>query len=180
MLSGGPHVQLPAPIEGIGITMNRLAWYAVRVKANREQITNISLCGRGYETFLPLYSHSPESTGKPKPLFPGYVIARFDPHNRLTVLTSPGVVGVVGFGSVLAPLADEEVAAIQSMVNSRQPLYPWPYLREGQRVRIIKGSMTGVEGVVTQFRRGWRVVASITILQRSVAVEVDRSWIEPV
>jgi transcription antitermination factor NusG len=155
-------------------------WYAVRVKANREYVTNASLEGKGYETCLPMYSAKPNAAQKPKALFPGYVFARFDCLRRLPVLTSPGVVNIVSVGARPAPLADEEVASIQAMIGSKQPVYPWPYLNEGQKVRVVRGSLTGVQGIVTQLPRGWMVVASVILLQRSVAIQVDRSWIEPV
>ncbi len=158
----------------------QMKWFAVRVKANREYVTNASLSGRGYETCLPLYSAGAGDSRRVKPLFPGYVFCRFDGLQRLRVLTSPGVVNIVSFGTLLAPLADEEVAAIQLMVKSGLPVFPLPYLKEGHRIRVTRGSLTGMEGLVTQVRRGWRVVASITLLQRSVAVEVDRSWIEQI
>ena len=155
-----------------------MKWFAVRVKANREYVTEASLSCRGYETCLPLYSAGVEG-GKVKPLFPGYVFCRFDGVQKLRLLTSPGVVNIVSFGTLLAPLADDEVAAIQALVKSGLPIYPWPYLKEGQRVRITRGCLAGVEGLVMELRHGWRVVTSITLLQRSVAAEVDRSWLEP-
>ena len=158
----------------------RVDWYAIRVKANREHVTKLSLAGRGYETFLPLYSAIHSEASRPKPLFPGYVFSRFDSRQRLPVVTSPGVVSIVGFGGTLAPLDEAEVAAIRSMVMSKAPLYPWPFLKEGQRVRVVKGALAGLEGIVSRSPRGWRVVASITLLQRSVAVEIERSRIEPI
>lgn len=107
------------------------------------------------------------------PLFPGYLFCRFDPLNRLPVLTAPGVIAIVSFGRTLLPVDEQEIEAIRKLVASGFPLYPSPFLRVGQRVRIEEGALAGLEGILMEVRNRHRVVASISLLQRSVGVEID-------
>jgi transcription antitermination factor NusG len=115
-----------------------------------------------------------------KPLFPGYVFCRFNPKVRLPILTTPGVVAVVGFGNEPAPIEDEEIEAIQAVLRSGLNAEPCSYLREGQRVRVNQGSLSGLEGILTRKKSEWRMVVSVAMLQRSISVEIDREWIDPI
>jgi transcription antitermination factor NusG len=114
------------------------------------------------------------------PLFPGYVFCRLQPSSRLPVLTTPGVVSIIGSGKTPQPVEPEELAAIQSLVRSGMPAIPWPFLKAGERVRIEHGALVGIEGILTAVKKESRVVLSVTLLQRSVAVEVDRNFIRPI
>jgi len=158
-------------------------WYALLVKSRYENTVATHLQGRGYESFLPLYRCRHRWSDRFKeidaPLFPGYVFCRFSPLNRLPILSIPGVVHVVGIGRVPAPLEESEIAAIQAAVKSGLPSQPWPFLQVGRRVRIECGSLRGVEGILLGFRGHQRLVLSVTLLQRSVAVQVDEAWVTP-
>jgi transcription antitermination factor NusG len=90
------------------------------------------------------------------------------------VLATPGVTSVVGFGNQPAPVTEEEIRAVRTMIASGLPVGPWPYLQVGERVRIEAGPLCGLEGILTQVKDTWRVVVSVELLQRSVAAEVDR------
>jgi transcription antitermination factor NusG len=115
------------------------------------------------------------------PLFPGYVFCRFDLSQRLPILVIPGIVSVVGIGREPAAIPDEEIAAVETVLQSGLNAEPWPYLPEGQRVRIDKGSLGGIEGIVVKSKKGaWRMVVSVTLLQRSLSVEIDREWISAI
>ncbi len=166
--------------EGTG---DRL-WFAVGTKRNREKHVSEILAGKGYEYFLPLYRSRRKWSDRYKeielPLFPGYVFCRFDPSRRLPILTTPGVVLVVGNGRTPLPVAESEIEALRAVVRSDLSVQPWPYLEVGQRVIIEEGSLAGLEGILTEVRKTWRLVVSVEILQRSVAVEVDRSWVRPI
>jgi len=159
-------------------------WFAVLVRTRWEGSTESLLRGKGYETFLPTYRTKESSNGRKKnislPLFPGYVFCRFNVHRRLPVLTTPGVISVVGSGKVPIALDDSEISAIQSVVHSGMPAQPWPYLEIGERVRIYGGALSGLEGILIRFRGTQRIVVSVSLLRRSVALEVDRSSITPV
>jgi len=158
------------------------SWYGLRTKSRFEKVTAASLTHKGYEQYLPCYRRRHRWSDREKeiasPLFPGYVFCRFDLLHRLPILTTPGVVGVVGLGRGLAAIPDEEITAIQTVLESGLASEPWPYLPEGQRIRIEEGALTGLEGIVVKSRKPeWRLVVSITLLQRSVAVEIDRAWV---
>ncbi len=157
-------------------------WFAVQVVGRRERIAHELLESKGYESFLPLYQCRRHWSDRIKqfelPLFPGYVFCRFDPYHRLGVLKTPGVVCIVGMGRVPVPVSDGEIAAIRSIIDSRLPAQPWPFLQVGNRVRIDCGPLRGLEGIILNFKPNYRLVVSVNLLQRSVAVEIDSTWIE--
>lgn len=159
-------------------------WFAVRTKSNFEQPTAALLRNKGYEEFLPVSVTRRRWSDRIKtieaPLFPGYVFCRFDIQKRLPVLTTPGVVGIVGIGKHPAPIPDEEIARIQRIAASGLAAHPWPFLRVGERILIDRGPLAGMEGILLRIKREWRLVASIELLQRSIAVEVERDWVKPV
>lgn len=136
-------------------------------------------CGtRGGEDFLPLYRSRRRWSDRLKeielPLFAGYVFCRFAPEERVPVLRTPGVRSIVTFDGRPAPVSEEEVAAMRQAVGSGLPVQPWPFLRAGQPVRIERGPLSGLCGVLVRAKDSWRVVVSVELLQRSVAIEVDR------
>ena len=157
-------------------------WYALRVKSRHENTVARHLDARGYESFLPLYKCQRRWSDRFKeielPLFAGYVFCRFSLLNRLPVLAVPGVVHVVGVGRNPVPIEATEIAAIQTAVKSGLPREPWPFLEIGDRVKIAHGPFCGVEGILVGFRGNQRLVLSVTLLQRSVAVQVDASWVQ--
>jgi transcription antitermination factor NusG len=102
-----------------------------------------------------------------------------NPRNRLPVLRTPGVIQIVGFGEKPIPVEEDEIAAIQSVVKSGLPTMPWPYLKVGQVGRIQEGPLCGLTGIVVKIKMGMKLVLSVNLLQRSLAVEIDRSWINP-
>lgn len=158
-------------------------WYALRVRSRHEDTVTRHLQARGFESFLPLYRGQHRWCDRFKeidlPLFPGYVFCRFDLGNRLPVLTVPGVVHALGVGKIPVPINDHEIDSIQAAVNSRLSRQPWPYLEIGHRVRIEYGPLCGVEGILLSFKGHQRLVLSVTLLRRSVAVEVDQAWVQP-
>jgi len=115
-----------------------------------------------------------------QPLFPGYLFCRFDYQNRRPLMMTPGVVQVIGVGRTPIPIEEREIEAIQLAVSSGLPSQPWPYLEIGERVRVNYGNLDGLEGILVNFKGNHRVVLSVTLLQRSVAMEVDLSWITSV
>ena len=137
----------------------------------------VHLEGKGYEWFLPLYKERRRWSDRIKhveaPLFPGYVFCRFNPNDRLPILKTPGVAQIVGYSRVPVPVAENEIEAIRRLVASGVPNFPCAYLEVGSRVRIEAGALRGVEGILTDVKGKRRLVLSITLLQRSVAVEID-------
>jgi transcription antitermination factor NusG len=142
------------------------------------------LTGKGYQTFLPTYTAEKRWRGKSKdvatPLFPGYVFCRFDAHKRLPVLVTAGVLAVVGRGRIPVPVENSEIDAIQRVVSSGLWVEPWPYLEVGQQVRIQDGALGGLEGILVSFRGSRRIVVSVSLLCRSVSLEIERSAVCPI
>lgn len=113
------------------------------------------------------------------PLFPRYVFSRFGFESRLKVLRISKVVSIVGFGGTPTPISEEEIDLVKRLA-SQDRVMPWPFLRVGERVRICAGALSGVEGVLVREKAAHRVVINVEILQRAVAVELERGMLEPV
>jgi len=160
-----------------------VSWYALKVRSNFEQRVDSALVGAGYETFLPLYKSRRTWSDRIKelnvPLFSGYTFCRLDAQYRLPVLKTPGVVSIVGMGKRPEPVPEEEIAAVRSIVETKLPAQPWPFLHVGQRIRVTKGPLSGVEGFLVEFKGKYRIVVSVRLLQRSVAAELDGAWVTP-
>lgn len=159
----------------------RLPWYAVRTKSNCEKTVAQTLASKGITTYLPEYRSRRETFGRITegyaPLFPGYVFCRVDTTERVPVISTPAVVAIVGFGNDPAPIPDSEIEAVQAMLSSGVPVEVCGYLREGQRVRIRKGPFQNVEGTLVTKKSESKFVVSVSLLQRSVAVEFDPAWL---
>ena len=159
-------------------------WYAVRVRSNFEKTVAGLLQQKGYTQFLPMYEQEMRWSDRvktiSKPLFSGYVFCHFDVTNRLPILMTPGVVSMVGFGKTPAPIAGSEIEAVQKIVDSGIGAIPWPFCTVGQRVVIEAGPLAGIEGRILDVRNSFRIVVSVSLLQRSVSAEIDRGWIRPI
>jgi transcription antitermination factor NusG len=159
-------------------------WYALRVKPHCEKAVAAAAHGKGFEEFLPLHKcrHRWSDRSKPveMPLFPGYVFCRLKIEQRLSLLTIPGVLHFVGIGRVPIPIDQAEISAIQTALRSQAGIVPWPFLTIGQQVRLTAGPIAGLEGILVQVCGQQRIVVSLTILQRSVAIQIERHWVQPV
>ena len=160
-----------------------LQWYAVRVRSNYEANVSAVLEHKGIEKFLPTYRSRRRWSDRIKtldlPLFPGYVFCRIPLDERNLVLTTGGVVDIVSVGRVPAPISEEEIAAVRTVVLAHAHAEPWPFLKIGQRVRITGGALSGIEGILIRVKQSWRLVISVTLLERSVAVEIDAAFVSP-
>jgi len=156
-------------------------WFALQVRSRYENIVTAHLTGMGFESFLPLYTCRRRWSDRFKeiecPLFPGYVFCRLNPLDRRPILIIPGVCLIVGMGKTPIPIEETEIVAIQATIKSGLPSQPWPYLQIGRRVRIGHGPLCGLEGILLDFRGQHRLVLSVTLLNRSVAVQVDDAWV---
>jgi transcription antitermination factor NusG len=163
--------------------MKPLPWYAVHVRSNFERLVYRSLSDKGYDLFFPTYTARRQWSDRSKetdvPLFPGYLFCRFDAGQRLPIVTTPGVVQIVGNGKTPEAVSDQEIEAIERVLQSGLPYQPCPSMRIGQTVVVDSGPLSGVHGQLLQIRSRYRLVLSITLLQRSIAVEVDASWVSP-
>lgn len=157
------------------------SWYAVRTRPRHEKRALEGLEARGFESYLPNYQvrrrWSDRIVNTVLPLFPGYVFCRFDPLKKVPVVSTPGVVSIVRFANQPAAIDESEIEAIQRIMRSGLGTEPCPFLREGERIRIMRGSLEGLQGLLLKKKSEWRLVVSVTMLQRSVSVEIDREWI---
>ncbi len=158
------------------------SWYGVRVRPKCEARASSELSARGFEAFLPTRHVRRRWSDRVKtlevPVFPGYLFCRFQPEERVKVLGVPAVIQILGIGAIPVPVSDNEIEAIQTMVTSRLMLTPWPYLCTGQHVRIGHGPLAGIDGIVAKAEDGNpRVVVSVSLLQRSIATQIERDWI---
>lgn len=156
-------------------------WHVIRTRSNCERLVHSQLAGKGFEVFLPTLDAWSRRGGHRHllqvPMFPGYLFLyrAMDKASYLDVCRSIGLVSILGERwDRLEVVPDSEIGAIQQALRAGQPVFPYPYLHEGQRVRIARGPLVDVEGIFVRAnpRKGVLVI-SISMLRRSVAVEVD-------
>ena len=161
----------------------QLPWFALQVRSQREASVADHLAGNGYELLLPLYKLRKRWSDRIReidaPLFPGYLFCRLNPHDRLPILKTPGVLQIVGFKDGPSPIDEQEICAVRNLVASGAPSQPWPFLQIGDKVRIESGPLCGLVGILIQFRGKHRLIVSVTLLQRAVAAEVDSALVTP-
>jgi transcription termination/antitermination protein NusG len=159
-------------------------WYAAYTCANHEKRVAAELGAREVENFLPLYSSvrrwKDRRVTLDLPLFPGYVFVRLALCDRLRVVQVPSVVRLVGFGGLPSALPDTEMEIMRSGLSQSLRAEPHPFLTVGRRVRITSGPFAGLEGILKRKKSNLRVVVSLELIQRSVAVDVDAADLRPV
>ena len=149
-------------------------WYAIHVLSNHEQLVQSALQFHAIEEFFPSYAVEKRI----RPLFPGYTFARFERPERSRVLQIPGVLKLLGNPLGPIPIPDQEIESIRA-IEAVTPLQPEPYT-SGQKIRVLRGPLTGLEGTITRRKGQARLVVSIDLLRRSVSAELDASWLEPI
>lgn len=159
-------------------------WYAAYTCPRHEKYVAQQLVNRRIGSFLPLYSSVRRWKDRRKridlPLFPGYVFVQMTERNRLDILRLPGVVQLVCFQGKPAAIAPAEIKALRRGTTGSVVVQPHPYLKEGRRVRIVSGPMTGTEGIFVRRKHQTRLVISISLIQRSVAMEIGEADVEPI
>jgi len=153
------------------------SWYAIYVRPNCESLSAGSLCGKGYAVFNPTYKQRVLRRERPvevdSPLFKGYIFCRFNQDVNSKILTSPGVRGIVSFAGRPVPIEEREMWPIEVIASSGVVREPWRHLVRGSRVRIESGSLRGLEGTIMSDACSRRLVVSVALLNRSVAVTLD-------
>jgi len=157
-------------------------WYAAHTRGRHEKSVAKQLDEKCIGHFLPLYRSVRRWKDRRKelqlPLFPGYVFVHIDLQDRLSVLQIPGVVRLVCFGGQPAALDDRDIEVLRKGLTNGMSTEPWPYLRAGRKVGVKGGPLAGLVGFVVRKKDKFRVVLSIDLIQRSVAVEVDACDLE--
>jgi transcription antitermination factor NusG len=161
-----------------------LQWYAACTRSNHERRVAKQLAERGVENFLPQYDSvrrwKDRKVHLKMPLFPGYVFVHLALQNRLKVLQVPGVARLVGFAGRPSPVPEEEFAKIRGFLKQGLRAEPHPYLKAGRRVRVRSGPLEGMEGIVLRRKNGCRLVISLELIQRAMAVDVSSTDVETV
>jgi transcription antitermination factor NusG len=159
-------------------------WYAVYTCSRHEKVVAKQLEDRQIETFLPLHRTWRRWKDRRKQvelaLFPSYVFVRIPAQARLRVLQVPGVASLVSFNGQPAPLPEQEIEALRVGLEHQVFAEPHPYLKVGRKVRVARGPMAGAEGILSRKKEKFRVVISIDVLMRSIAVEVDGNDVEAI
>jgi transcription antitermination factor NusG len=156
-------------------------WLAVQVRAGRERSSADHLRQRDIDVFLPFYREPRQWSDRVKQLeralFAGYVFCR--PHGAAlrTILVAPGVIRIVGDGQGPLAVPAAEIGAIQQIIDACLLAAPWEFVQIGQRVRVESGPLRGADGIVLLIKGNRRLVLSIPLLQRSVAVEMHADWL---
>lgn len=154
-------------------------WYAIYTRSRHEMYVKRQLDHKGISNLLPLYTKVSQWKDRKKeiqlPLFPGYLFVRIPVLDRMAVLTTFGVVYMVGDGSAPLPVPEENIESIQAFLTQGVKCDPHPYLKVGNRVRITEGPLNGIEGILIRKKKRTLLVVSVDLIQRSVSVEIE-SW----
>lgn len=174
----------------MGLTMaeayphDALSWFALTVKSRHERAVSEQLAACSLEAYVPIFRSMRRWSDRVKaiqvPLFPQYVFSRFPVERRLTVIAFPSVSSIVSFGGVPCSITQREIDTLKLLTSQDYPLMPWPFVRMGQRVRVRQGPLFGLEGVLVREKAAYRVVVNVEMLERAVAVELERDLLEPV
>jgi transcription antitermination factor NusG len=160
-----------------------VAWHVLHTQNQHEKNVARALVGKGFEVLLPLYSTvrrwKDRKVRLSLPLFPCYVFVQSPLHHWLPILSTPGVHGVVSFGGTPSIVPFAEIEAVRRITESTLKAEPHPFLQCGDRVRLTEGPLQGLEGILVRKKSLWKLLVSVEMLQRSVAVEVDSSMVEP-
>ena len=157
-------------------------WHAVYTRHQHEKTVANGLASKQFDVFLPLYTSArrwkDRTVHLPLPLFPGYVFLRGDVDRRLDILTVPGVHCLLCWGGKPAAVPEGEIEAVRRVLEARFQVEPYPYLRCGDKVRVTSGALIGIEGIVIRKKNSCRLVLSVELLEKSIAVEVGGITIE--
>jgi len=158
-------------------------WWVLYTRHQHEKVVAEMLTTKGFEVFLPLYESARRWKDRTKiltlPLFPCYVFVRGGLNRKQQVVTTPGIHMILYRGDQVAVIPDREIEAIQRTVGASLNIEPYPFLKCGTRVRVTRGALEGVEGILVRKKNLCRLILSVEMLAQSAAVEIDASDVEP-
>lgn len=161
---------------------SELVWYALRTRYQHEKMAAESLVNKRFVTFLPLYQAVRRWKDRTKrlslPLFPGYLFVRGGLRRWRDVVTTPGIRGLVKVGDQAASVPEAEIEAIRRVVDSPMAAEPCPFIKCGDWVEVKVGPLAGLRGILVRKKNQFRLVLSIEMLGKAVAVEVDAMMVE--
>jgi transcription antitermination factor NusG len=161
-----------------------LNWYAVRTRSKYEKKVSAMLTEKGIENYLPAFREVHEWKDRKRlvelPVFPGYLFACIADSReaRLAILRIEGVVNILGQADRIEPIPEQEIQAVRRLLQSTPRCYAHPLLREGAWVRVKRGVLKGMEGLLLRVKNQTRLVLSITLLSQSVSTEMDASDVQ--
>lgn len=174
--------------KGGALAIDDSKWFALWTHSHCEQLVRDQLTAKGFDAFLPTMGEWSRRGGIrrliPRPMFPGYLFVRhaIEKRSYTEIMKARGLVRILGERwDRLTAIGDAEIEAIQRISNTSLAVVSYPYLREGQRVRITQGPLAGVEGILVRSRpKHGLLVLSVDLLQRSVAVEIECDAVDPI
>lgn len=170
-------------LEQITQAVDGSPWWALYTRHQHEKVVAEMLSTKGFDVFLPLYESTRRWKDRRKvlalPLFPCYLFVRGGIDRKLHVVTTPGVHMILYRGEQVATVPEQEIEAIQRAVTGAYRIEPHPYLKCGARVRVTRGALEGVEGILVRKKNLCRLILSVDMLAQSVAVEVNAWDVEP-
>lgn len=162
------------------------AWYAVSVRSRHEKVAAAALACTDIPTFLPLLTEVHRWSDRKKivtvPLFTCYLFVRLaiSSESRVRVLRAPGTIGFVGDRRGPLPIPDKEIEDVRSVLAEKTLCSPYPFLKVGERVRIIGGALDGIEGILIGRGPDTKLVISIELVLRSLAISVYHYNVKPI
>lgn len=161
--------------------MNEEPWHVLHVIANHEKKVARHLAVRSLEYYLPLYTERSRWTDRTvtleRPLFPGYIFVRVSPETRISIISTPGALKLLGDGRTRT-VDSAEIARIREGLANGYVLRPHPQISTGTRVRVRRGIFAGMEGTVTELRRNCNVVIGLSAVERYFSLETELHDIE--
>jgi len=173
-------------IAAVGMPLGPAHWYAIHTRSRHEKLVAQQLAEKEFDAFLPLRLAVHRWKDRFKkvevPLFGGYLFVQMagDAHRRVSVLRTPGVVRIVGFGERDAVVPDEQIAALRRVLAADNMLHRHRFLRVGQRLKILNGALAGLEGILARVKGENRLVINITPIRQAIAVEVTGYDVAPI
>lgn len=175
MAANSESVEVPTPNV-------QCSWYALYTCARHERRVAEQIERRRFSCYLPLYRSVRRWKDRRKELelalFPGYVFVHMPLSSKVQVLEVPGAVRLVSFNGQPAVLPAEEIETLRNRLSGEARVEPHPYLRVGRKVRVLSGPFRGLEGILVRRKDRSRLVFSIDLIQRSLAIEVDEADLE--
>ncbi len=157
-------------------------WYAVYTIVRHEKKVHSSLLEKSIDTYLPIREVTNRWKDRNKkvklPLFPGYVFVNLDLKDKMNVLSTKGVVRILGVNGDPTPIPEQQINSIKTLLESELRYDPYEYLTEGSKVEVINGPLMGTQGIIAERRGQYRLILSVDLIQRAVSVEVDVNDVE--
>ncbi len=176
--------QMQTPLSNAPQSPENAGWWALYIRHQHEKNVAEMLCAKGFEVFLPLYRSQRRWNDRVKllslPLFPGYLFVRSRHDRQPRASTTPGIHMILSIGDHAAIIPEAEIQAIRRTIEGPFRVEPHPYLKCGDKVRVKRGALEGVVGILVRKKNLCRLVLSVDMLERSVGVEIDAADVEPV